>query len=78
MISSGHPDLDRLLGGGLPLGSLLLLLEDSWSGHHATLLRYFLAEGAACGQVGGRVLHGAAALLRIAARPVDASLPTGA
>jgi elongator complex protein 4 len=51
LISSGHPDLDRLLGGGVPLGSLLLLLEDGWSGHHATLIRYFLAEGAACGQV---------------------------
>ncbi|KAI3429336.1 hypothetical protein D9Q98_005431 [Chlorella vulgaris] len=50
LISSGHPDLDRLLGGGVPLGSLLLLLEDGWSGHHATLIRYFLAEGAACGQ----------------------------
>lgn len=55
LVSSGHADLDRLLGGGLPLGSLLLLLEDGWSGHHATLLRYFLAEGAACGQVGGWV-----------------------
>ena len=51
LVSSGHADLDRLLGGGLPLGSLLLLLEDGWSGHHATLLRYFLAEGSACGQV---------------------------
>lgn len=52
LVSSGHPDLDRLLGGGLPLGALLLVLDDGWSGHHATLLRYFLAEGAACGQVG--------------------------
>ena len=50
-MSSGHPDLDRLLGGGLPLGSLLLLLDDGWSGHAATLARYFLGEGAACGQV---------------------------
>jgi elongator complex protein 4 len=52
LVSTGHPDLDRHLGGGLPLGSLLLLLEDGWSGHGTTLLRYFLAEGAACGQVG--------------------------
>ena len=54
LVSSGHPDLDRLLGGGLPLGGLLLLLEgDAWgAGRHAdTLLRYFLAEGAACGLV---------------------------
>ena len=51
LVSSGHAELDRLLGGGLPLGSLTLLLEDGSSGHHATLLRYFLGEGAACGQV---------------------------
>lgn len=52
LISSGHAELDKILGGGLPLGSLLLLLEDGSSRHHATLLRYFLGEGAACGQVG--------------------------
>ncbi|PSC68407.1 elongator complex 4 [Micractinium conductrix] len=50
LLSLGQADLDRLLGGGLPLGALLLLLDDGWSGHAATLLRYFLAEGAACGQ----------------------------
>ncbi len=51
LVSSGHAELDKILGGGLPLGSLLLILEDGSSRHHATLLRYFLAEGAACGQV---------------------------
>lgn len=50
-MSTGLADLDRLLGGGLPLGSLTLILEDEWSQHHATLLKYFLAEGAACGHV---------------------------
>ena len=55
LLSSGHGDLDRLLGGGLPLGTLLLVLEDGWSTHHTTLLRYFLGEGEACGQVRGAV-----------------------
>jgi hypothetical protein len=52
LISTGHSELDKILGGGLPLGFLLLVLEDGTSGHHITLLKYFLAEGAACGQVG--------------------------
>ena len=50
LISSGQADMDRLLGGGLPLGSLTLILEDGWSQHHIALLRYFLGEGAACCQ----------------------------
>lgn len=49
LVSSGHADVDRLLGGGLPLGSLTLILEDSWSQHHVTLVRYFLGEGTATG-----------------------------
>jgi hypothetical protein len=51
LVSAGQADVDRLLGGGVPLGTLLLILEDGWSPHHTTLLRYFLAEGAACDQV---------------------------
>lgn len=48
LISAGHADLDRILGGGLPLGTLTVLLEDNGpSQHHASLLRLFLAEGAA-------------------------------
>jgi len=51
LISSGHADLDRILGGGLPLGTLTVLLEDNGpSQHHASLLRLFLAEGAARSQ----------------------------
>ena len=46
-MSTGLADLDKLLGGGIPLGTVTLLLEDSFSQHHATLLKYFLAEGAA-------------------------------
>lgn len=50
LVSTGQADMDRLLGGGLPLGSLTLILEDGWSQHHVALLRYFLGEGAACNQ----------------------------
>lgn len=45
LTSTGIPDLDDLLGGGLPVGSLLLIEED-WAGSYAKLvLKYFLAEG---------------------------------
>ena len=40
-------EFDKLLGGGLPLKTVTLLLEDSYTQHHSTLLKYFLAEGAA-------------------------------
>lgn len=48
-MSTGLADLDRLLGGGLPLGCLLLVLEDSPPEAALALLRYFLAEGVAAG-----------------------------
>ncbi|KAG2498263.1 hypothetical protein HYH03_004012 [Edaphochlamys debaryana] len=50
LISMGLVDLDRLLSGGLPLGSVLLLLEDPCSGQHLNFLRYFMAEGVSCRQ----------------------------
>lgn len=49
LLSTGIADLDRLLGGGLPLGSLLLLLEDSHSQQHLAFIKHYLAEGVACG-----------------------------
>lgn len=49
LVSTGHADLDRVLGGGLPLGTLLVVLEDAASPHADTLLRCFAAEGVACG-----------------------------
>lgn len=49
LISTGIADLDRILGGGLPLGTILVLLEDAYSPHGSTLLRYFAAEGVVCG-----------------------------
>lgn len=39
LISTGQADLDRILGGGLPLGTILCILEDGCTKHHDTLLR---------------------------------------
>eukprot|EP01023_Acetabularia_acetabulum_P047571 TRINITY_DN5015_c0_g1_i1.p1 TRINITY_DN5015_c0_g1~~TRINITY_DN5015_c0_g1_i1.p1 ORF type:complete len:368 (-),score=52.05 TRINITY_DN5015_c0_g1_i1:529-1632(-) len=50
LISFGQPDVDRILGGGVPLGHIVLILEDGVSGHHKSLQRYFLGESVACGQ----------------------------
>lgn len=50
LVSTGLADFDKLLGGGLPLKTVTLLLEDSYTQHHLTLLKYFLAEGAANNQ----------------------------
>lgn len=66
LISTGLADLDRILGGGLPLGAVMLILEDAYCPHGSTLLRYFAAEGLACGQ---RVLWAAAS------KPEPHSLP---
>jgi len=43
--STGVPHLDTLLGGGLNIGSLLLLLEDQQASYSSLCLRYFLAQG---------------------------------
>ncbi|GFR40793.1 hypothetical protein Agub_g1410, partial [Astrephomene gubernaculifera] len=50
LVSMGLVDLDRLLSGGLPLGSVLLVLEDASSGQHLNIIRYFISEGLACRQ----------------------------
>mmetsp|Transcript_43401 Transcript_43401/g.109896 ORF Transcript_43401/g.109896 Transcript_43401/m.109896 type:complete len:400 (+) Transcript_43401:275-1474(+) len=50
LVSSGVAGLDRLLGGGIPLGSVCLLLEDGSARQCSSLARCFLGEGAACGQ----------------------------
>ncbi|DBA95005.1 TPA: hypothetical protein ACH3X1_002526 [Trebouxia sp. C0004] len=50
LVSTGLADFDKLIGGGIPLGTVTLLLEDTYTQHHVTLLKYFLAEGAANNQ----------------------------
>ncbi|CAJ1948972.1 unnamed protein product [Sphenostylis stenocarpa] len=44
-ISSGIPDLDKILGGGFSLGSLVMVMEDEEAPHHMLLLRNFMSQG---------------------------------
>lgn len=44
-ISSGVPDLDKILGGGFSLGSLVMVIEDAEAPHHLLLLRNFMSQG---------------------------------
>ncbi|KAJ6819949.1 elongator complex protein 4 [Iris pallida] len=44
-VSSGIPDLDRILGGGFLLGSLVMVMEDAEAPHHLLLLRNFMSQG---------------------------------
>lgn len=45
LISSGIPDLDKIVGGGFPLGSLVMIMEDTEAPHHMLLLRNFMSQG---------------------------------
>ncbi|KAL4592928.1 hypothetical protein LXL04_005935 [Taraxacum kok-saghyz] len=44
-LSSGIPDLDKILGGGFHLGSLVMIMEDTDAPHHMLLLRTFMSQG---------------------------------
>ncbi|KAL7285169.1 hypothetical protein ACG7TL_000261 [Trametes sanguinea] len=49
--STGIPSLDDILGGGLPLScSLLVLAPDAHSAYGELVVKYFAAQGLACGQ----------------------------
>ncbi|KAI8980665.1 PAXNEB-domain-containing protein [Trametes punicea] len=49
--STGIPSLDDILGGGLPLScSFLVLAPDPHSAYGELVLKYFAAQGLACGQ----------------------------
>jgi elongator complex protein 4 len=50
LISSGIESLDNILGGGLPLGSLVLIEEDVFTNDSKLLSNYFIAQGLASGQ----------------------------
>ncbi|CAI9293551.1 unnamed protein product [Lactuca saligna] len=44
-LSSGIPDLDKILGGGFHLRSLVMIMEDTEAPHHMLLLRTFMSQG---------------------------------
>ncbi|XP_006864921.1 PREDICTED: elongator complex protein 4 [Chrysochloris asiatica] len=45
LVSTGLPALDQLLGGGLAVGTVLLIEEDKYNIYSPSLFKYFLAEG---------------------------------
>lgn len=47
LVSTGVPSLDDILGGGLPVGTVLLVKEDRATTYAQLLLKYFLAQGLA-------------------------------
>ncbi|XP_021349434.1 elongator complex protein 4-like [Mizuhopecten yessoensis] len=49
LISSGIPSLDSILGGGLAVGSVLLVEEDNFGNYGRLLLKYFCAEAVMTG-----------------------------
>ena len=44
-VGTGNPSLDKVIGGGLIIGSLTLLLEDSMSAYFSHFHKTYLAEG---------------------------------
>ncbi|XP_029173437.1 elongator complex protein 4 [Nylanderia fulva] len=50
LISTGIPSLDNIIGGGLPIGSILLIEEDKYGLYAKTALKYFMAEGVVTSQ----------------------------
>ncbi|CAB3373497.1 Hypothetical predicted protein [Cloeon dipterum] len=49
LISTGAPDFDRVIGGGLAIGTLLLIEEDGSKSYSNLLAKLYLAEGLAVG-----------------------------
>ncbi|KAK0159586.1 hypothetical protein PV327_010682 [Microctonus hyperodae] len=45
LISTGITSLDSIIGGGLPIGSILVIEEDTYGNYAKIMLNYFLAEG---------------------------------
>ncbi|XP_061621982.1 elongator complex protein 4 [Phyllopteryx taeniolatus] len=48
LVSTGVTSLDYLLGGGLAVGTVLLIEEDYYDSYSRMILKYFLAEGVVC------------------------------
>jgi hypothetical protein len=50
LTSTGIDDLDGLLGGGIPVGSMTLVVADKNTQYHHVFTRYVISEGVAQGQ----------------------------
>ena len=50
LVSTGHTQLDTYLGGGLPVGTTVLIEEDARNLHAPSIVRQFIAEGIAVDQ----------------------------
>ncbi|GAB1607936.1 elongator complex protein 4-like [Argonauta hians] len=77
LVSTGVPSFDNLLGGGVAVGSVVLVEEDSYGQYSELLLKYFLSEAVVTGQC--IVLAGPQvtthSLLKELPKPVLADLP---
>lgn len=49
IVSSGNRELDELIGGGVPLGTITLFATDTISNYGQTFLSYFITEGISIG-----------------------------
>ncbi|KAJ3594004.1 hypothetical protein NHX12_006336 [Muraenolepis orangiensis] len=49
IVSTGVTSLDYLIGGGLAVGTVLLIEEDRYNSYSHMVLKYFMAEGVLCG-----------------------------
>lgn len=50
LISTGIPSLDQVLGGGIAVGTVLLVEEDVYGSYARLMLKYFCAEAVMTGQ----------------------------
>ncbi|OBZ90035.1 Elongator complex protein 4 [Choanephora cucurbitarum] len=49
LVSTGVPSLDDILGGGQPVGTIMLIKEDRATTYAQLLLKYFMAQGISSG-----------------------------
>ena len=48
--STGISSLDDILGGGVPLGTMLCVIQDEYTAYHRILVKYAIAQGLSMGK----------------------------